>query len=497
MSTLHVRHLGRVHYHEADTFARALQQSNDDYLLLLEHFDVYTCGSGTKPEHLKNLADSEAHIVEADRGGSITFHGPGQLVGYPIVSIETTASDLRASLRYIRDLEDVLINALDIVGVAAQRLDGYTGVWVVDESASNDLEKYKKIAAIGVKVAHGRTRHGFALNISPRLDAFHEIIPCGINEYSVTSLHELGFDHISQDEMSETLTKCFLDKFHYDAVSHAGVTTPSHVQVSAFTRDAGKEVSDGVVAPSVSQFTSAVSAAQPQLRLLGRLAQAGVAVDETKDRRARPEWMKNSYRASEGYQELKELSRDLSLHTVCEEAGCPNIYECWESKTATFMILGERCTRACGFCLVDTRKPQSPDPNEPHNVAIAVQQLGLEFAVLTCVARDDLDDDGSDQFVQTMREIRKLSPQTQIELLISDCRGHEDSLDAIFSERPDVLNHNIETPARLQRAVRPSASYVRSLAVLARAKSQGLTTKSGIIVGMARPKKKCFRHCVI
>jgi lipoic acid synthetase len=194
--------------------------------------------------------------------------------------------------------------------------------------------------------------------------------------------------------------------------------------------------------------------------------------------------MKNTYNNSAGYQELKKLSKDLSLHTVCEEAGCPNIYECWESKTGTFMILGERCTRACGFCLVDTRKPQAPDKEEPRNVGYAVAQLGLEFAVITCVARDDLDDDGSEQFVQTVREIRRQSPGTQVELLISDCRGHRESLDAIFNEVPDVLNHNIETVARLQRAVRPSASYSRSLAVLARAKQQGLITKSGIIVGM-------------
>ena len=176
--------------------------------------------------------------------------------------------------------------------------------------------------------------------------------------------------------------------------------------------------------------------------------------------------------------------RDLDLVTVCEEAGCPNIFECWADGTATFMINGERCTRACGFCLVDTRHPEPPDPGEPERVAEAVDRLGLAYAVLTTVARDDLPDGGAGQFAATIAAIRRRPPGTQVETLISDCKGDPASLDVVFDARPDVLNHNIETVARLQRAVRPSASYARSLAVLARAKRAGLTTKSSIIVGM-------------
>lgn len=481
-STLYVRDLGRVKFHEADIVARQLQNNTDDYLLYLEHEDVYTLGSGTKTEHYVKLDDQE-NVVEVDRGGSVTFHGPGQLIGYPIITIGETKGDLRASLTFIRRLEQVLVDALQILGVPATRHDGYTGVWI--EISKGDSKELKKIAAIGVKTAKGRTRHGFALNINPDLSKFRKIIPCGIDEFEVTSLHAEGFDHLDAAEVQETITKTFIDSFGFDSIDSASVKSPSNVEKSQFTIEA-ENASDTRIDIShlSSKASAAVSAAQPQLRLLGRLASAGVAVDETKDRRDRPEWMKNKFKATSGYSELKSLAKDLNLNTVCEEAGCPNIYECWESKTATFMILGERCTRACGFCLVDTRKPQAPDPSEPKNVAIAVKQLGLEFAVLTCVARDDLEDDGSKQFVQTMREIRRASPGTQIELLISDCRGHVDSLDAIFDERPEVLNHNIETVPRLQRAVRPSAAYARSLGVLARAKSKGLTTKSGIIVGM-------------
>jgi lipoic acid synthetase len=186
----------------------------------------------------------------------------------------------------------------------------------------------------------------------------------------------------------------------------------------------------------------------------------------------------------EGYRETKRLMRTLSLHTVCEEAGCPNIYECWADRTATFMILGDRCTRACGFCLVDTRKPMPLDPEEPARVADAVATLGLEHVVITSVARDDVDDGGAAGFASTIAAVRARNPRTRIEVLIPDCKGDAAALDVIFAARPDVLNHNLETVARLQRAARPSAGYARSLTVLARAKDAGLTTKSGIILGM-------------
>jgi lipoic acid synthetase len=176
--------------------------------------------------------------------------------------------------------------------------------------------------------------------------------------------------------------------------------------------------------------------------------------------------------------------RSLDLHTVCEEAGCPNIYECWSDRTATFMILGDRCTRACGFCQVDTRKPLAVAVDEPRRVAEAVVAMGLAHAVVTCVARDDLSDGGASVFAQTVRAIREMSPETNVELLISDCKGNAAALDTIFAAAPEVLNHNLETVARLQRAARPSAGYARSLSVLARAKAAGLTTKSGIILGM-------------
>lgn len=482
--TLHVRSLGRVTFEDASALQTALHKSDDDYLLFLEHDHVYTCGSSTKQEHIKPSTREKYDVVDVDRGGSVTYHGPGQLVGYPIISVGETRGDLRSSLEFIKKLESSLVEALQIIGINAVVKKGFTGVWVDLGEQLEEFERFKKIAAIGVKVAQGRTRHGFALNLSTDLKMFTNIVPCGIPDYEVTSLEQLGYSHVNVDEIKETITKTFIEHFGFSQVDSASESKQDNLIAK----------SQSFQSVELSRFSSeAVSPAQPSLRLLGRLSKAGVAVDFDRDRRDRPEWMKNKFNASDGFKELKTLSRGLELHTVCEEAGCPNIYECWESKTATFMILGERCTRACSFCLVDTRKPAEPDIKEPANVAIAVEKLGLEHVVITCVARDDLDDDGSGHFVKTIKEIRARTPSTAIELLISDCRGKSTSLDLIFNEKPEILNHNIETVLRVQQAVRPSASYARSLSVLARAKAAGLITKSGIIVGMGETETEVLQ----
>ena len=203
-----------------------------------------------------------------------------------------------------------------------------------------------------------------------------------------------------------------------------------------------------------------------------------------KPREPKPEWLKVRAPGSENYLRLKGLMRTLGLHTVCEEANCPNIGECWHHGTATFMILGDICTRACTYCAVAHGKPATLDIDEPRRVGEAVEKMGLKYAVITSVDRDDLPDGGAGHFAQTIAETRSRLPSCRVEVLIPDFKGDETPLRTVLDARPDVLNHNIETVARLQRAVRPSASYARSLSVLARAKAAGLTTKSSIIVGM-------------
>jgi lipoyl synthase len=200
----------------------------------------------------------------------------------------------------------------------------------------------------------------------------------------------------------------------------------------------------------------------------------------------RPDWLKVRAPGGKNYNELQMLMRDLALHTVCEEARCPNIGECWGHRTATFMILGDTCTRACGFCAVKTGRPGALDWGEPERVARAVQTMGLKHVVVTSVNRDDQPDGGSLIFAATMRKIRAYVPGCTVEVLTPDFEGVRSSLENVLRARPDVFNHNVETVERLTKAVRRRARYRRSLEVLRMAKeiAPGLCTKSGIMVGL-------------
>lgn len=200
----------------------------------------------------------------------------------------------------------------------------------------------------------------------------------------------------------------------------------------------------------------------------------------------RPDWLRVRLPGGSHYNELKGIMRGLDLHTVCEEARCPNIGECWEARTATFMILGDTCTRACGFCAVKTGRPGTLDLGEPVRVAEAVERMGLKHAVITSVNRDELEDGGAAIFAGTIRQIRKRLPECGIEVLIPDFMGDEGSLGTVMRARPDILNHNIETVPRLYPQVRPKGRYPRSLELLARAKRMDATvyTKSGIMLGL-------------
>ncbi|MYA84601.1 MAG: lipoyl synthase [Acidimicrobiaceae bacterium] len=256
--------------------------------------------------------------------------------------------------------------------------------------------------------------------------------------------------------------------------------------MAQFTRETADGSADAGAPPDGSPAAGA-AAEGVSLRLLGRLEAArldGESHEPVPLRSRKPEWMRVPLSTGPTFHEVRSTLRGLDLVTVCEEAGCPNISECWNDGTATFMILGERCTRACGFCLVDTRRPEGVDHAEPDRVAEAAVRMGLDHVVVTMVARDDLDDGGAEAVAATVAAVRGRLPHARVETLISDLGGDADALQTVFDARPDVLNHNIETVARLQRAVRPSAGYARSLAVLARAKAEGLTTKSSIIAGM-------------
>ena len=618
--TLRLRWLGgNVSYRDAHALQRALWAagpSADDWLLLLEHAHVYTAGIRTNPEHmLVDPATVGAELLWVDRGGDITYHGPGQLVGYPVLSVLSGPS---ATPCYVHEVEQIVIDVLVKVGLPnVGRLDGFPGVWV-DPHGSNP----RKISCRRARHSRQRTMHGFALNVRPDLAMFSHIVPCGIAGKDVTSLAAEGVE-VGMAEVVETMLEVATQYWgagrtveRQDAAMPAsmrgaaggevagagvaGVALPEgaygqaglpegsggpggplsagpggpgglpagpegplsarNASLGALEVENGqKSRRDRENAPRVAQnepIYPPLTAPTPQtarastpiaseapgassagaasldlkapapreaaepthtvltaqadegppatpttpatpsrpVRLLGRLgklAEAGVDPAGALPLEARkPPWLRANAHMGTEFRSLRKTVRGLGLVTVCEEAGCPNIFECWADGTATFMINGERCTRACGFCQVDTAKPLPLDPDEPERVAEAVARLGLAHAVVTCVARDDLPDGGASAFAETIDAIRRRCPGTAVEVLISDCKGDPESLGRIFERRPDVLNHNVETVPRLQRAVRPSASYTRSLAVLARARDAGLTTKSGLMLGLGESEEE-------
>jgi len=453
---LHLRWLGNVPFEQGLWLQRALaRESSEQYLLMMEHPHTYTMGAhGSISNILVPREKLGAPLIRTDRGGDITYHGPGQLIIYPILSVTGPG----AGPAHVRQIEQYVICILKDLGLDVTTIDGYPGVWVQSGGAP------RKICSIGVRISRGRTMHGLALNITTDLSYFNHIVPCGINSVVMTSLAKEGIQAtISEVIELATAHAGKLSTGRMLLIDFAGISDKNAVFFEEKNNETPQQDTSTIVTASIPKSKSERMAIPLQRK---------------------PEWIRPQMRMEANFHATRKAIRNLKLVTVCEEAGCPNIFECYANSTATFMINGERCTRNCGFCLVDTSKPFPLDPDEPSRIAQAVKRMGLAHAVITTVARDDLDDGGSHALAHTVHEIRNISPESTVELLISDCKGDATSLDVIFNARPDVLNHNIETVARLQRIVRPQANYARSLAVLAKAAQAHLTVKSGIMVGL-------------
>jgi lipoic acid synthetase len=466
---LRVRWLGRVPYREALAVQTSLfEHGAGQHLLLLEHPHVFT--HGARADLDTNLrcepADVGAELVAVKRGGDITYHGPGQLVGYPILNLNNRLG----AAEHVAGVEGLIIDTLAELGLPnAGRLEGFAGVWL-DVDHPDPAVVPRKVCAIGVRLKNGRTMHGFGLNVSTDMAYLREhIVACGIGDRPVTSLREEGIDASVRD-VADVVARLAAERWAAGLLERQDVAWKHAADgrdISAFSRGEGSGEKVKVVSN----------------RRLARLGDAGVASGLSIETR-KPKWLRPKVNLGPDVLSLRKTIRNLDLVTVCEDAGCPNLSDCWADGTATFMVLGERCTRACGFCLVDTRLPLAPATDEPLRVAEAIDRMSLDHAVLTMVARDDLADGGMSHVVACVEAIRLRRPSTRIETLISDVKGDGAALDLLLDARPDVLNHNVETVARLQRAVRPSAGYARSLGVLARAKAAGLVTKTGFMVGL-------------
>ncbi len=287
----------------------------------------------------------------------------------------------------------------------------------------------RKIASLGISMRKWVTSHGIALNVNVDLDGFDCIVPCGAPGLPVTSMARELGGPVDLGRVRERFVHHF--KKHFDFSDLPDDRHPGWLTVSS---------------PDPSQ-----------------------------------------------YKKMQAFVEQMDLETVCQSAHCPNIGECYSSGTATFMILGRTCTRRCRFCTVEKGTPLPPDPQEPGRVAKAVQELGLHYAVITSVTRDDLQDGGADQFVQTIRLIRTLCPDTRVEILVPDFQGLPEAIERVCSARPDMFNHNLETVARLYPLVRPQARYNRSLDVLSYAAGYGLPTKSGLMLGLGESRDEVMK----
>ncbi len=210
----------------------------------------------------------------------------------------------------------------------------------------------------------------------------------------------------------------------------------------------------------------------------------------------KPEWIKTRANMGPEYTRLRSLVKTEGLHTVCQEAACPNIFECWEDKEATFLIGGERCTRRCDFCNIDTGKPERLDRDEPRRVAESVQAMGLKYATITGVTRDDLEDEGAWLYAETIRKVHELNPGTGVEMLAPDFSGNSTLLSQVFETRPEVFAHNLETVPRIFKRIRPAFTYERSLDVISQARSYGLITKSNLILGLGETREEISQALV-
>jgi len=385
-----------------------------DTLVLVEHPPVVTLGRSGGVEDLRISEDvlrtKGIDLFRVDRGGRATYHGPGQLVVYPIIRLKS--NDLHD---YIQRLQRVVAAVIRTWGLNPIMHSDQPGLWVGSD----------KIASVGIAVRKWVTYHGVALNVQSDEDAFRWIHPCGNTQTRITSLQQEINQPVGLDAVKTKFVKAFKTLFEYDASTEKIATLNKH-----------------------------------------------------------PQWLNRPAPDPEVIAQMEQRLAHLQVATVCQTAHCPNLGECFQKKTATFMILGTRCTRLCRFCAVDKSQPSGVDHQEPQRVAQAARQLGLHHIVMTSVTRDDLHDGGAQQFVRTIQAVRNHCPGAALEVLIPDFRGSLAAIQKVCDTRPEILNHNIETVPRLYPAVRPGADYRRSLGLLEYAARQGLTIKSGLMLGL-------------
>ena len=481
--------LGLVPFREArelqkEWVARRREGTLPDGLILLEHPPVLTLGRWGKKENLKVSADylkqKNMALIRCERGGEITYHGPGQLVGYPILRLKSFQLGIRT---YVSRLEEVLIRTLFDFGLAAGRREGFPGVWI----------NHHKIASIGVAVQQGIAFHGFALNYAPNLEPFRFITPCGLPGVEMTSIEAITSRPLDPVFLRERVTRNFGEVFGAEIVPVSLEALNLETVLQIPKRHSGR------VPPRWDEIRNSDPVpAQAGNQNYYNLDPGSLGRDDELRRSLqlkKPPWLKKKIPSTGSSAQVNALIRKGRLHTVCREAQCPNQGECFSRGTAAFLLMGDRCTRRCTFCAVSPGLPNPLNPEEPAEIARAVKKMGLSYAVLTSVTRDDLPDGGAGHFCETIKAIGRIAPQTQVECLIPDFQGSKPSLDRVARAGPAVINHNLETVERLYPSVRPGADFKRSLQLIGYLQETfpGLLTKSGIMVGLGETREETRR----
>lgn len=419
--------LGLIAYAEAYAAqleaARQVQAGGQECLFLLEHPPVITFGRNGGEENLPFDRDFfAARNVEVLR----STRGGNITCHFPgqLVAYPVMRLGRRPGglRRFFSDMEETVIRVLARFGLTAHTMPGLPGVWV----------EGRKICSVGIAVKQWISSHGLSLNIARDLSLFDLVTPCGLSGVKATSLHrELGDDSVTMARVKDVFVEEFSAVFQ-------GKTFPAD--------NAGKEEDN------------------PPLRI--------------------PPWLKRPLASTRDFADTRSLLQELHLATVCKGAKCPNMHECFSAGTATFMILGETCTRNCSFCNIAPGQPGPPDPGEPERVAQAAEKLKLRHVVVTSVTRDDLPDGGAGHFAAVIEAVRRRLPDSDIEVLIPDFQGSQRALSLVMQARPSIINHNVETHPALYSRIRPQADYEQSLELLRRVHSAGIRSKSGFMVGL-------------
>ena len=490
MDGLCIRDCGLADYREILRLQQELHEKRreghiPDTVLIVEHPPVITLGARIAANNLhvgpEELANRGVDLVEVHRGGGATAHNPGQLVFYPILRLQELGLGIN---EYIRKLETIGIELLAQLGVRAKRQPGFPGLWVTGRAPIDtpereqrntirlkpDASKYEirntiKIASVGVRVSKGVTYHGMAINIQNDLSIFDFIVPCGLDGVEMTSvLRETAIYH----QMAEV-------KKHLSTLLIKHLNPPEKPPTCQLVKNTKYDPSEA----GCKQIQNTIRL-KPDASKYERRATSD-------ERRKLPPWLRRPLPATETFQRTQRILTSLGIETICSNANCPNRGECWSHGTATVLILGNVCTRRCGFCSVGTGKPLPPNPLEPSRIAEMAKQMGLKYLVITSVDRDDLVDGGAGHFSDCITEVRRICPETMFEILTPDFRGcQEYALRILRQALPFVFAHNVETAPSLYPVARPGGDYQRSLNLLRLAKEifGGIQTKSSIMLGL-------------